>query len=66
MKDRAIGTNVKYNTSSVIGSLKTMYIEEGWKGLFKGNGTNVIRIAPYTAVQFMSYEKYKLVRCIYF
>ncbi len=39
--------------------------EEGWrKGFFKGNGTNVIRIAPYSAVQFASFEIYKSVRTI--
>ncbi|MBW0527961.1 hypothetical protein O181_067676 [Austropuccinia psidii MF-1] len=30
--------------------------EEGWKGYFRGNGINVIRIAPYSAIQFSSYE----------
>ncbi|KAH9462209.1 hypothetical protein MJO29_003072 [Puccinia striiformis f. sp. tritici] len=30
--------------------------EEGWRGYFKGNGINVIRIAPYSAIQFSSYE----------
>lgn len=35
--------------------------EEGWRGYFKGNGTNILRIVPYSAVQFASYEKYKTV-----
>lgn len=30
--------------------------EEGWRGYFRGNGINVIRIAPYSAIQFSSYE----------
>ncbi|WAQ82508.1 hypothetical protein PtA15_2A825 [Puccinia triticina] len=30
--------------------------EEGWRGYFKGNGINVVRIAPYSAIQFSSYE----------
>ncbi|KAH9815378.1 mitochondrial carrier domain-containing protein [Melampsora americana] len=29
---------------------------EGWKGYFRGNGINVIRIAPYSAIQFSAYE----------
>jgi hypothetical protein len=29
--------------------------------LFQGNGTNVIRIIPYCAVQFAAYEEYKKV-----
>jgi len=32
---------------------------EGWRGFFKGNGTNVIRIIPYSAVQFASFEFFK-------
>lgn len=28
-------------------------------GYFKGNGTNIIRIFPYSAVQFASYERFK-------
>jgi solute carrier family 25 phosphate transporter 23/24/25/41 len=51
-----IGKN-EYN--GVIRSLVQMVEIEGVKGLFKGNGTNVIRIAPYSAIQFMSYERYK-------
>lgn len=27
----------------------------------QGNGTNVIRIIPYTAIQFAAYEEYKKV-----
>ncbi|KAM9977187.1 hypothetical protein ACTFIR_011045 [Dictyostelium discoideum] len=49
----------KYKGRGIIQSLKTMYATEGFIGFFKGNGTNVIRIAPYSAIQFLSYEKYK-------
>lgn len=38
---------------------KSIYLEEGVYGYLKGNGTNVIRIVPYSAVQFASYEEYK-------
>ena len=30
--------------------------------MLRGNGTNVIRIVPYSATQFAAYEKYKRVR----
>lgn len=30
--------------------------EEGVVGLFKGNGTNILRIVPYSSVQFSTYE----------
>lgn len=33
--------------------------EEGWRGFMRGNGTNCIRIVPYSAVQFGSYNFYK-------
>uniref|UniRef100_A0A0A9YNN6 Mitochondrial substrate carrier family protein P n=1 Tax=Lygus hesperus TaxID=30085 RepID=A0A0A9YNN6_LYGHE len=29
---------------------------EGWRGLFHGNGANVLRIVPFTAVQFSSFQ----------
>ena len=35
--------------------------EEGWRGFMRGNGTNCIRIVPYSAVQFGSYNFYKKV-----
>jgi solute carrier family 25 phosphate transporter 23/24/25/41 len=62
MQGRTIGTAVKYNTTSVWESLLIMTREEGFKGLFKGNGTNVLRIAPYSGVQFLAFESYKDVR----
>ncbi|KAF4121000.1 solute carrier family 25 (mitochondrial phosphate transporter), member 23/24/25/41 [Geosmithia morbida] len=40
-------------------ALKKMWKEEGWKGFMRGNGTNCIRIVPYSAVQFSSYNFYK-------
>eukprot|EP01132_Coremiostelium_polycephalum_P002091 gene2091-2578_t len=49
--------NIQYR--GVVRSLITMFKTEGFLGFFKGNGTNVIRIAPYSAIQFLSYEKYK-------
>lgn len=59
-------------------SLIKIYKEEGLLGYYKvpwklqdifvtltssqGNGTNVLRIMPYMAVQFAAYEEYKKVR----
>ncbi|KAL8283677.1 hypothetical protein RQP46_005472 [Phenoliferia psychrophenolica] len=40
-------------------SLAKMWREEGFKGYMRGNGVNVLRIAPYSAVQFSTYELVK-------
>ncbi len=42
--------------------LMKMWRDEGWRGLMRGNGANCIRIIPYSAVQFASYNFYKKVR----
>lgn len=44
-------------------ALGKMWKEEGWRGFMRGNGTNCIRIVPYSAVQFSSYNFYKRVSC---
>ncbi|SPJ75395.1 related to mitochondrial carrier protein [Fusarium torulosum] len=44
---------------SVGKALMKMWKEEGWRGFMRGNGTNCIRIVPYSAVQFSSYNFYK-------
>lgn len=46
---------------SVGQALGKMWKEEGWRGFMRGNGTNCIRIVPYSAVQFSSYNFYKRV-----
>jgi len=42
-------------------ALQKMWQDEGWRGLMRGNGTNCIRIVPYSAVQFGSYNFYRRV-----
>lgn len=44
---------------SVPKALAKMWREEGFKGFMAGNGTNCIRIVPYSAVQFGSYNIYR-------
>ncbi|GAA5837342.1 hypothetical protein JCM9279_005658 [Rhodotorula babjevae] len=51
------GASAQYN--GVWQGLKKMWREEGFKGYMRGNGINVLRIAPYSAVQFSSYEMFK-------
>lgn len=47
--------NIKYN--GTIQGLKYIWRTEGFRGLFKGNGTNCARIVPNSAVKFFSYEE---------
>ena len=47
----------------LVSSLVSIGRDEGLKGYFKGNGTNVMRIIPYVAVQFAAYEEFKKVMC---
>ena len=47
--------------SGVLSSLRGVAIKEGFLGLYKGNWAQMIRIFPYAAVQFLSYEQYKKV-----
>lgn len=42
-------------------TLSRMWNEEGWRGFMRGNGTNVIRMIPYSASQFAAYEQCKSV-----
>ncbi|KAF1820654.1 mitochondrial carrier, partial [Dissoconium aciculare CBS 342.82] len=44
---------------SISKALAKIWREEGFKGMMAGNGTNCIRIVPYSAVQFGSYNIYK-------
>lgn len=43
----------------VFHTLQTVAREEGVKKLWRGNGTNCIRIFPYASIQFWSYDFFK-------
>ncbi|KAJ2094022.1 hypothetical protein GGI16_005688, partial [Coemansia sp. S142-1] len=51
------GAGSSYN--GVVGTLAKIWREEGIAGYMRGNGTNVVRIVPYSAVQFATYEQLK-------
>eukprot|EP00127_Corallochytrium_limacisporum_P002133 Clim_evm27s108 gene=Clim_evmTU27s108 len=45
--------------TGIVQGLTLMYREDGIRGFYRGNLTNVIRIAPTSAFQFFFYELYK-------
>lgn len=48
---------VKY--TGIFNCFQTIVREEGLRKLWRGNGTNCIRIFPYASLQFWSYDFYK-------
>ncbi|KZT58579.1 mitochondrial carrier [Calocera cornea HHB12733] len=57
VQPRQAGRAVAY--SGVWAGLVKMWREEGFRGFMRGNGVNCVRIVPYSAVQFTSYEQLK-------
>jgi solute carrier family 25 phosphate transporter 23/24/25/41 len=56
----------KYN--GIVSSLRRIYIEEGIRGFFKGNGTNIVSIHQYTchSLLCLTFVIYMICRCVLF
>lgn len=55
-----------YRDYGVFKGFAAIYRNEGFLGYYKGNGAMMVRIFPYAAIQFMSYEQYKRLLRPYF
>ncbi|KAG0561741.1 hypothetical protein KC19_9G087700 [Ceratodon purpureus] len=57
-----IRTNLMVGTSgsnSVAGMFHTIMERDGWRGLFRGNGVNVLRVAPSKAIELLVFDSVK-------
>lgn len=54
--------SVHYKHHGVLGGLTAIVKQESLIALYKGNGAQMVRIFPYAATQFTSFEIYKKVR----
>ncbi|KAF3328332.1 mitochondrial substrate carrier family protein P [Carex littledalei] len=49
----------EYKSLGVLQTLRRLKQTEGFLGFYKGNGASVLRIAPYAALHYMTYERYR-------
>ena len=44
---------------TIVSVLRHMLGEGGVRSMWRGNGINVVKIAPESAIKFMAYDKFK-------
>lgn len=49
----------RYKNHGVFSCFRQIVIQENFLALYKGNGAQMVRIFPYAAIQFTSFELYK-------
>ena len=54
------GTALLRQRPDLMQALKASMGQQGWQGLWKGNGLNVLRAGPQKAIDFFSFELYKV------
>jgi solute carrier family 25 phosphate transporter 23/24/25/41 len=47
------------SSSGIMNGLREIYVSGGWRAFFQGNGANVIKVAPESAMKFITFEKLK-------
>ncbi|XP_052175554.1 calcium-dependent mitochondrial ATP-magnesium/phosphate carrier protein 3-like isoform X2 [Diospyros lotus] len=50
---------VQTTHASVVSAIKSIWKEGGFLGFFRGNGLNVLKVAPESAIKFYAYETFK-------
>ncbi|XP_042422167.1 mitochondrial carrier protein CoAc1-like isoform X1 [Zingiber officinale] len=48
-----------FKSLGILESLRQLKQHEGFLGFYKGNGASVLRIIPYAALHYMTYEQYR-------
>ncbi|KQK08372.1 hypothetical protein BRADI_2g41500v3 [Brachypodium distachyon] len=48
-----------FQSLGIVRSLRKLWQYEGIRGFYKGNGASVLRIVPYAALHYMTYEQYR-------
>lgn len=48
--------NQHYSYKGIIDCIQQTWLFEGWRGFYKGLGTNLLRVTPATMITFLAYE----------